>query len=94
LEPHWGPFGIAIGYGQSWRYYTTTEAQDSTHAGRIDVITTPSARATLELGSRFALVGDFGRDSRSSSAPYRSDIDEVKNYTEWRVGLGIRHGGM
>jgi hypothetical protein len=94
LEPHWGPFGLVIGYGQSWRYYTTTTAQDSTHAGRVDVVIAPSAKATVRLGSRVALVGSFGRESRSSTAPYRSDIDEVKNYTEWRAGLGIRLGGI
>ena len=92
LKPSLGKLSLDLGYDYGRRVFTAQPEADSTHAGRIDVTTTIRGHATLSLSPRLTLVLEYDREARNSSSPYRADIDEVKNYTENRIGLGVRLG--
>lgn len=93
VKPKFGRVTLELGYDYSWRGYTTTPAIDTTHAGRIDAIQSVVAGASIALSSAVAVTVGCRHDTRASSSPYRADIDDVKDYLENTVSIGIRAGG-
>lgn len=93
LKPKFGRVTLELGYDYAWRSYTATSAIDTTHAGRIDVIRSVVAGASVALTRTVAVTIDFRHDARTSSSPYRADIDDVKDYVENAIGIGVRAGG-
>jgi hypothetical protein len=96
VRPRFGRVTLELGYDYTWRGYAASPAIDTTHAGRIDVIQSLNAGASIALSKALALTIDFRHDARTSSSPYslyRVDIDEVKDYLENVAGIGIRFGG-
>jgi len=93
VKPKFGRVTLELGYDYAWRGYTATPAIDTTHAGRVDAIQSVVAGASVALTKTLAVTIDFRHDARTSSSPYRADIDDVKNYVENFAGIGIRFGG-
>ena len=93
VKPKFGRVTLELGYDHTWRGYTATPAVDTTHAGRIDAIQSVVAGAVIALSKAVAVTIDFRHDARTSSSPYRADIDDVKDYVENVAGIGIRFGG-
>jgi hypothetical protein len=93
VKPRLGRVTLELGYDYAWRGYTASPAIDTTHAGRIDAIQSVVAGASIALSRAVAVTVDFRHDARTTSSPYRADIDDVKDYLENAVGIGIRAGG-
>jgi len=92
LKPKLGRFGLDIGYDYAGRGYTASAQVDTTHAERIDATTGVFGRLSCALAQGFSLTADVRREARNSSSPYKADIDDVKDYTQWKAGLGVRWG--
>jgi hypothetical protein len=86
-----GAWNLDLGYDFSWRGYTATFPVDSTHTGRVDHINRLAGQFNVRLTRGLSLVADLGREWRSAKAPYNSDIDEVKDYTENIIGVGVKY---
>jgi hypothetical protein len=93
LKPHLGPVVLELGYDYERRGYTASAAVDTTHAGRVDATQAIRAGVTVALSRAISVTGDFRHEVRSSSSPYRAEIDEIKDYSENVVNLGIKVGG-
>lgn len=93
VKPKLGNVELAVGCDYTWRGYTAAALVDTTHAGRVDATRAVFAGVTLALTQAISIVGNYRFERRSSVSPYRADIDEVKDYTQNVVGLGIRVGG-
>jgi hypothetical protein len=93
LKPKFGRVTLELGYDYAWRGHTASPAIDTTHARRIDVIRSVVAGASIALSKAVAVTIDFRHNARTSSSPYRADIDDVKDYVENAVGIGVRAGG-
>jgi hypothetical protein len=94
VKPRLGKAEFEVGGNCTWRGYTATAAVDSTHAGRVDVTRAAGAGVTLALSRAISVVGSYRFERRNSTAPYRADIDEVKDYAQSVIALGIRAGGI
>jgi len=93
VRPKLGKLELEVGYGHTWRGYTASSLVDTTHAGRVDVTQSVFAGATVALTHAVSVVGSYRFERRSSFSPYRADIDDVKDYAQNVIGLGIRVGG-
>jgi hypothetical protein len=92
LARKFGPVEFNLHYDHTWRGYTTSPQQDTSHAGRVDVTNRVSGRLTVRLAPGVSLGAELGQERRFSSSPYRSDGDDVKDYTEHWADLGMRYG--
>uniref|UniRef100_A0A7C4GGV7 DUF3570 domain-containing protein n=1 Tax=candidate division WOR-3 bacterium TaxID=2052148 RepID=A0A7C4GGV7_UNCW3 len=80
---------IAGKYAHTRRGYTTTDAgADPAHAGRRDVIESAGLEAGYDFG-RAELRAGYEFEWRSVSSPFRSAIEDVKEYQRSRVTLGV-----
>jgi hypothetical protein len=93
LKPHLGSVGLELGYDYERRGYSASAAVDTTHAGRVDATQAIRAGVTVALSRAISVTGDFRHEVRGTSSPYRAEIDEIKDYSENVVDLGIKVGG-
>jgi hypothetical protein len=92
LEPKFGPVSLGLGGDFTWRGYTASAGVDTTHAERQDLTGGAFGRVAWTLAKGFTLTADVRREGRNSASPYQADIDDVKDYVQWKAGLGVRWG--
>ncbi|UCF71717.1 MAG: hypothetical protein JSW49_05455 [candidate division WOR-3 bacterium] len=76
-------------YDYSFRRYNASTNEDSLHFSRIDHLHRIrfGSRSRIKTGLLFKL--DFMRQWRNSTSEILPDIDEIKNYTKYRIGAGF-----
>lgn len=85
-------FGLDAGYWFAQRRYTTSNPGtiDPGHAGRVDYI--EDARVTFRYRlTDMTLVVDYEMEWRSVESAFSTDIVDIKDYQESRLGLGLSY---
>jgi hypothetical protein len=82
------PLRLGLDYGFEDRDFTTGK-DDPYHRGREDREHTVRAALDLEIGKKWVASASYSWRSRSVSAAQMADIDEIKDFENQRLSLGI-----
>jgi hypothetical protein len=83
-------FSLDAGYTFARRSYTTGNSGeiDPSHAGRTDNIESATVTVKYRLAD-VTLTADYGLEWRTVVAAYSAAIDDIKDYRQGRLGLGV-----
>lgn len=83
------PTTIGLSYDYSYRSYSTSSAEDSLHFGRRDhrhiINLNTSSRILTGIQLRFLFTWQW----RNATSEILPDIDEIKDYTKYKAGVGL-----
>jgi hypothetical protein len=91
LKPRFHRLSLTADYGQEQRVFVTSNLSsvDPFHAGRLDKTQNFKFGLEIPFSRVISILFDYEFEKREVSSPYKEEIDDVKDYKNNKVGLGL-----